>query len=127
MKKSTLTVFAILAMALASYEIQAGGPTDLLSEDFIFEQLINPFPEASVVRCILVRERRGTRCNSRDSLELTMTLSSSCRVDKVYYDLYSQRDSSTQMRWVQGGTVYSGKENVVHFCTEPYEYEIREK
>ena len=77
--------------------------------------------------CIEVSEVRGTRCLSADSLELTLTMSEDCEKEKVYYDIYSQHDAGSPMRWVEGGTVYSDHDTVVLFCTEPNSYEIREK
>lgn len=76
--------------------------------------------------CIFAREKRGTRCNSSTSLEITLTLGEYCP-EKVYYNVYYKRTANSQWTQGTGGTVYANRETVEYFCDEPYDYEIREQ
>lgn len=77
-------------------------------------------------RCLSVREKRGTRCNSRNSLELTISVSDYCSEDSASYDLYTRSTSYDKWEWTEGAVVRKGTPIIVHFCNEPYQYEVRE-
>ena len=78
-------------------------------------------------RRLTVREKRGTRCNSKDSLELTITVSDYYSTNKATYDLYTKSTSYSKWEWEESAVVEKGTPIIVHFCKEPYQYEVREK
>lgn len=77
-------------------------------------------------KCAIVREKRGTRCGSSNSLEITVSVADYCTKRSSDIDVYTKSNSNSEWSRTDGFIVHKGTPISTWWCKEPYQYQVKE-